>query len=199
MKIHVNFEWEVPRWLKHGLHVGLPLLVLVSGAGVAWAALTNFKSGDALSSKDVNANFQSLQDQISAVSTVVTRSGVQISTNGVFCSASKSPTTGSVTYGTKVGYAGAKAACEDACKSPAAHMCTGEEMVRSVAIGVADIPPGDLWIATGVRSANATNGTLVSDCNGFTATDNMGSTWAGNVPSWGNCNSSPGPSIACCL
>ena len=67
MKIRVNFEWEMPQWLKHGLRVGLPITVLLGGIGVAWAALTSFSPGEPLTAAGINANFADLDGRTRAL------------------------------------------------------------------------------------------------------------------------------------
>jgi hypothetical protein len=70
----------------------------------------------------------------------VTRYGSHvISAGGAYCG-STAAVTGSVG-----GYPGAKALCEGACGDPAAHMCTLEEVFRSLQLGIL-VPVGERYI-----------------------------------------------------
>jgi len=70
----------------------------------------------------------------------------------------------SYTGGGVGGYAGAKKICESACKSPSAHMCTSEELIRSTAIGIA--MPDNLWFSTGIHAQDIAPMVGIRDCDG---------------------------------
>lgn len=67
MKIHVNLEWDIPDWLRHGVRIALPALVVLGGSGIAWAAIAEFKAGDPLSASAINTLFNDLDARVSAV------------------------------------------------------------------------------------------------------------------------------------
>lgn len=129
-------------------------------------------------------------DQISAGAHVVhlARAGYAPASQGDM-SGLPTPASGAVAY------AKAKAACETACSAPTAHMCTGEELVRTMQLGRPLAVYG--WYATGMGSlfgaqtAGAAANSLVSDCGGFTSgsTADFGPQWqANNVPIVGHCD-----------
>jgi hypothetical protein len=63
----VDFELS-SRAKKWGLWLGLPLTVLFGAGSIAWAnGLKTWQSGDTLQASDLNANFQYMQDQITAL------------------------------------------------------------------------------------------------------------------------------------
>jgi hypothetical protein len=96
---------------------------------------------------------------------------------------------------------GAKQQCELTCGSPTAHMCLGDELVRSVAVG-ATLPSAQMWYSSGVGGIVTSGGSAVtvSDCDGWTTavSNTDGAYWAANIhgPYVEGCNtSSP---LACC-
>ncbi|HYV46542.1 MAG TPA: hypothetical protein VFA20_16870 [Myxococcaceae bacterium] len=119
------------------------------------------------------------------VSGAVVRSGPagQISVNGIYCGKSQSTTSGDIQFGLLRGYRAAKAICEAACNNNLAHLCSAEEMVRSLQVGAfAPYPSENLWYSTGVRLA----GTLdVADCDG----------WQCDQPTRAACSSANGPML----
>ena len=203
MKIHVRFEWEVPSWAKNGLRIGLPLLALLGGVGVAWATFTPFPSHALLTSTGLNAALQDLQDQIKKPVFTNRTSGETTSLAAQPCGFTAA-TAGQISGGTDTGYHGAAQKCaqEAACNSPGPHMCTAEELVRYLATG------GDLatvtgytapsWFASGVYASSAVGPTI--DCRGFNSAvaSDRGMIWTGKGDpiNWAGCDQQfP---IACC-
>jgi hypothetical protein len=90
---------------------------------------------------------------------------IKYSTSGSYCSHT-APTTGLLFDGGLMGYPAAKHLCEQACMSPTAHMCTGEELSRHLQTG-GTAPPSPGWYAAGV--AGDYLGGTISDCSGFTS------------------------------
>jgi hypothetical protein len=99
----------------------------------------------------------------------------RISADGLYCGATE-PTGGTITAmdpGTRRsvgGYRAAKLLCEQAagCAAPAAHMCSGSEMIRSAQLGVfgaKDQSAG--WVSTGTAQPASTTVGIVADCNGW--------------------------------
>ncbi|MGH7326899.1 MAG: hypothetical protein ACREJX_00985, partial [Polyangiaceae bacterium] len=121
---------------------------IVSSAIVLGGAVPyTFSTGDILSSKAVNDDFANLDARISSGRTVVTNeAGVSYSTGYTLYCGATATETGAFVSGTKTGYAAAKAQCETVpgC-SAGAHMCTTDEILRTVQLGT--ITPGG-WIAT---------------------------------------------------
>ncbi len=128
---------------------------------------------------------------------------VVIGPPGTYCGVSSSATTGAISTGgagTTGGYQAAKSLCETTCSSPAAHMCSSEEWIRSRQLGVwpASFGGGIPWIAGGL-AFTTTSGGQVNDCAGWTTAASTVSGPVGNsaAPLTQACNtSSP---IACCL
>jgi hypothetical protein len=100
-------------------------------------------------------------------------------------------TTGQITGG----YAGVKGLCETACTSTSAHMCTSDEIVRTVQVGVA-APAG--WYSVGLWSYNGISNAVDSDCTSWTsnsATAN-GYWWTSTFSTVQLCSMS-GPVLCC--
>jgi len=121
---------------------------------------------------------------------IVTKNGKQYSLGATYCGQTTGVTNGFIKDGAiGYGYFAAKAKCEvvsDCGMSLSAHMCTGEELIRSQALG--------MTIARGWYS----NGTY--DCSGWTTTINIsnspgGSVWSG-VPNTDSCSNAN--AILCC-
>jgi hypothetical protein len=128
---------------------------------------------------------------------------VVIGLPGTFCGVSSSSTTGAISTagaGTTGGYQAAKTLCETTCNSPAAHMCSSEEWIRSRQLGVwpSSFGGGAPWISGGVASTTAGGG-QVNDCAGWTSAAATVSGPIGNpaAPLTQTCDA-PSP-IACCL
>jgi hypothetical protein len=136
--------------------------------GIVWATVPNtFNTGDALSASKVNDNFSALDTRVSALEApakvVVTHSGKKWSLGAVYCAATAN-TTGLITNG----YAGAKTQCETTCSSPSAHMCTSEEMVRTLQMAIPSVPTG--WFSSGTFGEQVVSpgGYYINDCTAWT-------------------------------
>jgi hypothetical protein len=109
------------------------------------------------------------------------------STNAGYCG--KTATTqGKITDGALSGYPATKSLCEKACTSPSAHMCTSEELVRSLTTG-SSVPAG--WYSTGVLSWDGAVATPahITDCISWTSVlhTDLGGYWATGIsPVLGN-------------
>lgn len=132
-------------------------------------------------------------------------------TLGGYCGRT-SAVTGRITSGAEVGYAAARSLCAASCASPSAHMCSGDELVRSLQAGV-DLGSTPGWYASGVAVGSvsglpgvSTTATLANDCGGFTQdmrTDGTGLVRAGarfntgpTRPGWVTCDTPT--AIYCC-
>jgi hypothetical protein len=195
-----------PRLTRIALILGVPLAVAVGPQAVAWALtpLKMFSANDKLSAADVNANFKTLADGVTALETKKPvaknpANGKTISIGATFCGVTPQAIVGSAIGG----YDKAAQSCQVAtgCQSSAStHMCTAEEMLRSRAIGL-DIPSS--WYSTGVAVVSNYN-TMehgLNDCSEWTSAvaNQQGPEWnAGGAggPGFAGC-SSPAP-IACC-
>jgi hypothetical protein len=154
--------------------------VLVAGAAAYAADVTTFNSGDRLSADTMNTNFKSLQDRIAAL-------------ESHYCGATQDMYNG----GEVGGYYMASARClaVPGCATyQTAHMCTAEDVVRTLAHG-GTLPAG--WFSAGVAAPGIGGGTL-SDCGGWTSdrTDLQGPEYAGPAVSVDPCNNSH--KLLCC-
>jgi hypothetical protein len=194
------------------MFVVTPLAIVATTAIVARATVQNvdttwIQDGGPVSATSlttdfatVNSNFGDLQGQVTtlqgqAAKPVVTINGKQWSVGAALCGQTAA-TQGLITGG----YAGAKSLCQSACGgSASAHMCTTEELVRSVQAGM-NITT-NMWCAGGVYASPITlqgvTSTL-SDCAGWTSNAQGQSAlkWSNNAPEADTCISSY--PIACC-
>ena len=96
------------------------------------------------------------------------------------------------------GYTAGKTLCESTCGTPSAHMCTPEETIRSVQLGMG---PFAGWVASGVVAprVDATGVGSMNDCRGFTSDDpNLGGLyWNYTLPVSTFC-SNAGVGVLCC-
>lgn len=97
--------------------------------------------------------------------------------------------------GSKGGYKGVKDACETACSSDLAHLCSADELVASREAGS---PTAAGWFAGGYAWYPAATGT--TDCDGWTVNAGpnarLGNLWNASFPAVGYC-SNPYPFLCC--
>ncbi len=96
------------------------------------------------------------------------------------------------------GYAAAKTICETTCgpNAPEAHMCTAEEIIRTLAVDEPFLFPNGVpnaWYSTGAFGPVG-----MSDCTGWSVTTTQGAAWASATlsPTGVSCSSSY-PVICC--
>ena len=65
----MSVKKEMSTTFRRSLMVGIPVATVVGLTALAYAGLTTFTSGQPLSSATMNANFASLQSQITALQT----------------------------------------------------------------------------------------------------------------------------------
>ena len=167
--IHVRIELtraqrRVARWL------GLATVSLgVTGIGVALAAPAQWTTSEPLTASKLNGlTVLSVGDAGSYSVGATMYCGVTPSTNGGLSTVS----------GAGAGLRKAKHACETACASATAHMCTGDELARSAALGTG----ADGWYLSGSTDWAGPNPPTIingSDCQGFTQASNAngGAVW----------------------
>jgi hypothetical protein len=139
------------------------------------ASITTFNAGDPLSSATMNANFADLNGRVTQLQTgrvVVTINGKSYSVGATVYK----KVTGSTYNGQQInGYSGAKSLCETAVGSPSAHMCSAEEVQRSLQAGLA-LQSG--WYETATYAyANTVD---IWDCGGWTGTTLDAAWWNGH-------------------
>ncbi len=170
-------------------------------ASIAFADVpVTFQSGELLTAVQLNTNFAALDLRLAALeSAALTQtSGGEYTSGAGYCGATD-PTVGDLSDlpATGVGYARAKAACEDTCASPGAHMCEGSELTRAAQLGTTFTAPG--WYAAGSYASFGGEGSY--ECFGWTSSDasTLGPLWnltTSPFPSAHNCdNSYP---VLCC-
>lgn len=142
-------------------------------ARASWKADTGWVTpGAPVSAGKLKALLDEIDARLTRVE-VRTHGTTAISSSAVYCGATASTVGDMSDLSGFKGYAGAKAACEalsDCKSSKTAHVCSGEEVVRSAQIGIT-MPAG--WLATGaatraVISSGSTDRYVESaDCQGF--------------------------------
>jgi len=178
--------------------VGATLLVLGVAAvshAVPVPIPDSFTTGLPLTAKQLTSNFDAVEIRLAALEAakpVSTRNGKRYTVGATYCGKSAA-TTGGITSGQLTGYAAAKAQCEAVCGTDTAHLCGGDELTHSNAVGLA--PPVG-WYSSPVPLV--LQGEIYHDCTGFTSGDlTYGSVWAGPYPSLiQRCNSS-NPLLCC--
>jgi hypothetical protein len=195
MRVRINLDFDVPPRLKRALLVGVPAVILLV-ASIAWAAVPNvFKDGDPLSAQTMNDNFLSLDQRLAKLETL---SNKQTAQGGFSLGASYCGSTGNTAgnlgalAASGTGYSKMKAACAMTCSAPSAHMCTGDELTRSTALGIR-APTG--WFTAG------TGGPTNYECLGWSTLSSgyQGPVWEGGAnqyPSANTCNTSY--PVLCC-
>jgi hypothetical protein len=185
------------RWATLSVLVAAPLGTL------ALPTRSVFMPGQVISATAVNENFANLWQAVEATEGHEARIGALEGVNaasriqalegraapGTYCGTTGS-TTGAISFNSLTGYRAAKALCEllDDCGA-SAHMCTSDEIVRSVANGTS-IPTG--WYAAGDWYD------VHDECAGYTAAagGKYGPMWQGSAPSYLGCVSSA--PVLCC-
>jgi hypothetical protein len=166
--------------------LGLPLVAR------ALPSINTFTNGTVADATQVNANFSAVR--------VLTANGVSFSVGATkYCGSTSS------VNGAAGGYANIKAMCQavSGCgPSASAHMCSGEEVARSLQLGV--IPNssvGQGWYSSGVSAPTGVSGDVMNDCFGFTSNNGV---WWGQVLGSGSAQapvqepcSNPFPVLCC--
>ena len=184
MKIKVYVvDLEIPPRLKRwGLRIGIPTALIAGAGAIAYASVPKtWATGDTLTAPDLNNNFGNLDGRVGKLETklIVTKGGKQYSLGATYCGETPISVSGQITGG----HAGAKSVCESlaACgSSPSAHMCTADEVIRSMAVGIAQPTTGG-WYSNGVRWYEAYHMWNGNDCQNWTS---GASNWIG--PVWGS-------------
>lgn len=164
-------KFPTPRQTRIGLLVLMPLALLFGQRALVWADVTlptpTFTDGQPLTAAQLNGNFDALKDAINKPT--ISIGGKLFSTHAVY-KTSTANTKGKFTAtGGLVSYEAAKQLCEDAAKSPSAHMCSAEEIQRSRQLG--KTPTNiDGWISTGGRYQEE-GSYFATDCMGWTSED----------------------------
>ena len=183
LKVYV-LDLEIPKSIKRrALLVGIPLATLLA-AGVALATVPHtFANGQVLNATDLNDNFTSLDARLTALEAKrpVAKVGTHTySLDAKYCGKT-APTTGAVTSGALAGWAAVKDLCQTACSSPSAHMCTGNELLRSAQLGV---PTTNGAYAAETAFLVTPNGASSFDCQGYTTASPTVFGYSNFTPIW---------------
>jgi len=159
--------------IVRGVVVGAGLMIGV-GISVAVAFVLPggvYETGQPISSSSMNAKFAAIENELTAAQARIdtlgrkrvytAANGRQYSLDAVYCGTSE-PVNGAEAGG----LGGVKIRCEAVC-SPSAHMCTGEELMRSLATDPAALQasiPATVWFQS-FDDDGGTSGT----CNGWTS------------------------------
>lgn len=192
MRIKV-YVIELSPAAKRTLALGVAAAIMLATTLRADANVPNmFNTGDVLSAQKMNANFADIDAWRGHP--VVAVGGAKFSLGAAYCGLSTA-TTGQITSGGKTSYAAGKALCETTCGSPSAHMCTSDELVRSMAAGIVEPSARTSWYAAGFSPS----GTNTDDCSGWTGATSgrYGPMWYyGTFTGVGDCSSAN--DVACC-
>ena len=158
-----------PRLTRIALIIGVPL-ALAAGPQAVALALTlpkTFAQSDPVSAAEINANFKTLADGVTALEAKKT---VTVTLNGMQYSVGATAYVGGTQgyMGADIqGYTGAKRKCEAAFPSrPGVHMCTTEELARTAQVGI--VVPNASWYAAATRVGRDANSGVTNDCFGWT-------------------------------
>jgi hypothetical protein len=173
IKINIDFTARQKKIVRAAVVMGAVIGALGVGIAIAAPIDTTWISGGAqVSATSLKSDLDGLQTQITAGRFVVTIDGGQYSVGATAYCGSTAQTVGDMSgLGGPMGYAGAKQACQNKC-SPAAHMCSAEELTRSAQLGIF---PSTGWYASGV--GHTSNTQTVTDCDGWTTS----ATYSGGV------------------
>lgn len=193
MKIDIRFE--IPSVLARFARIVIAPGILLGTAALAYAAVPNtFKNGDALDAAPLNANFVALDTRVDGIEKGAVAGSSSISPSAVYTGLTD-PLVGAAIGG----YRGAKLKCEVKFGT-AAHMCSTEEMIRSMQLGLTvPVPTEGAFRIAGNFSTHSEAGTLtvLCDCLAYTASTSgqAGVTYVGNA--WGG-GGVPAPGVAAC-
>jgi hypothetical protein len=200
VRIRIDVDVEVSERVKRLARLAVPAFVLFGGS-VAFAGVpTTFKDGDTLSAQAMNENFASVDARLGVVEgRVSTKASGAYKAGATYCGLTAT-TTGDMSGigGSGSGYAKPRAPCQAACGgSTSAHMCSGDELVRSAALGGA-IPSG--WYATAVGRLWTDHTVESQECDGYQSATaaQVGSWWAGTVNRPRNAYCSESHPVLCC-
>ncbi|MCA9593095.1 MAG: hypothetical protein KC776_07285 [Myxococcales bacterium] len=163
--------------------LGSVLVVTVFATLALGAVPKTWSDAEVLTHTDLNANFQALDARLAAQESkraIVKKNGKEWSLDATYCASTSESHTGSG-WG---GWGATKAACEAACSSSSAHICSAGEMIRSASLGINPSHIG--WIDGDYSFAPPTG--PVRNCDGWSsgAPNILGHMWdVSNVPSGG--------------
>jgi hypothetical protein len=139
-------------------------VIATLGVGVVIAAPSHtWKAGEPLSAAQLNETLVDIDRRAHLLSNGTSTYSVGATR---FCGKTPLPYSGKSIEG----YSGAKQKCEKVAScSPSAHLCSEEEVVRSLAVGIDLGLSPNAWIhGSGSVGANVAANATNNDCNGFT-------------------------------
>jgi hypothetical protein len=205
IKINIDLSPRQKKVVRAAVVTGAVIGAL--GIGIAIAApidTTWVVTGAPLTAVQLKGSLDGLQAQVTALQAFqmqATANG-SYSLGATYCGATAATEGAFSGPGSLTGYASAKAQCQgvSGCSPAAGHMCTNEEIVRSMQVGVAVGASG--WISTGTAAQYTSTG-RVMDCEswrGVSSTVDLGALWSpgsiGPQPNFDWCNNPH--AILCC-
>jgi hypothetical protein len=207
MRVKVYVIELTPRAKRGAVLIGAFVILAATALPADASPPATFLPGQVLSASAMNQNFSGLDSRVGALESftstgtkvVETRSGKKWSLGATYCGATGASYTGASVGG----YANAKSLCEQVtlgCNgSASAHMCTAEELVRTVEMGQPFSTTG--WYSQGAWSYSPSQPVYVNDCAAWTSsstTTDIGPVWNNGAPapSGDHCNGSH--PVLCC-
>lgn len=168
----IRIEIRIDRDVARRALIALAVLAVLVTAGVGFAVPTTFNDGQVLKAADLNADFGNLETRVAALEafkSAATQGGTY-SVGGAICGVTDKTTgdmLGLTTQG--AGLVKAKAACAAVTScSPTAHMCTIDEVARSLATGNPNAGASGWMVAGGLGVSLQYTG-YTNSCMGFTS------------------------------
>jgi len=182
---------------------GLVAALLVAATGIGFADVKHvFNKGDVVSSAAMNENFADLDTRVASPTRVATVGTVSYSV-GATKACGAAPARNGKFGALGAGYTTAKSACETACTSKSAHMCSSEEAVRNAQMGT---PLNAGWISSGIAATTPGPTAVSNDCSAWSNdvgqnptapnTQNFGTVWTGQFMGFATCDVAE--PISCC-
>lgn len=196
----IRIEIVIDRASARRLLIVGGIIAVLASAGAVLAVPKTYQDGDTLTAADLNQNFSNLEARVMTIETFKSRAtqAGKYSVGAAYCgSTTVTPGDLSGISGTGSGYVKAKAACEavTVC-SVTAHVCTEEEIYRSVSTGNA---PPDGWIMANL-GVTASGGYKSTGCNAFTTNSSSynGWFWSSSLGSFSPLSCQSGTPLLCC-
>lgn len=185
MHVRLNIDFEISPRMKRVLKFGIPITILLAGSVVFAGVPNTFKDGDALSAQTMNDNFAALDTRLANIEKLSAHETIDggYAASATYCGPTTATTIGDMS-GLSVlgsGYAKARSQCQITCGDPSAHMCSGDEVARTMALSIPVTVTG--WYA----DSDATTA-----CKGWHDGTNTqsGSVWSGTFPNTSTCDKS---------
>lgn len=205
IRIHIELTDRQKRVMRAGVVTGTVIGALGLGIAIAQPINTSWIAQNApVSASSLAGNLTGLQSQITtlqeqiaslqAFQTQATQDG-GYTLGAVFCGTTDSHgVTGSF------GYSGAAALCQKVtgCSPTGAHMCSSEEIARTLGMGRPIALDNSSWYSTATLVPDPSSNENIDDCQGWTVATlpDVGACWGSTGPGQAGC--SVALPIMCC-